>query len=498
MDPWIYRFDRDLTSNALLDGIERVLIGVSGGADSVALLRLFVEWRAATNVSMQLEVAHVHHGLRTEAEEDHRFVQALAESLGLPYRVVRADAAGRSRSEGLSPEAGARAVRYEAFSEWAENGDAVATAHHLDDQAETVLLRAIRGAGLRGLQGLLPRRPFPGSESVALIRPLLGWRRDEILAYLDERKQAFRTDATNFDCDVPRNAVRLEILPGLEQCQAGASRSLARLANQASRWQREWEAAAEVVLQMTRAEASPPAARGATLDAAGLRRWPRSLARLAIERAAEELSDRSAPESTASALPAPTLDEITAWIFDDRREGSIELRDGLTVDLRYGMLHLRGRGGKAAAPDADLRAPGEREGATDLAIGETRWNDWTFVLEASTEAAPTANEAMARSSDDRLCEWLDADAIVAAGGLSVRFRLPGDRFRPLGAPGTVRLKEFFRQQRVPPQQRGSVPLVVAGDRIAWVVGYRLAHGFRLRSDSQRAYTVQARPPESKK
>jgi tRNA(Ile)-lysidine synthase len=204
---------------------EPLLVAASGGADSTALLC------ALCAMGLRVGAAHVHHGLRgTDAEADAGFVAALAARLGVRVQIARVDA---SQRDGRSPEARARALRYAALEQLrCAGGHAwLVTAHTLDDQAETVLLRALRGSSLLGLGGIAPldaRR--------RLLRPLLGQRREALRAYLRARGEPWREDATNADLGLPRNRLRAEVLPALARVQSDAALKLARLADETRSW----------------------------------------------------------------------------------------------------------------------------------------------------------------------------------------------------------------------------------------------------------------------
>ncbi len=201
----------------------QLLVAVSGGADSVALLH------ALLGIGQRVAVAHIHHGLRgAEADADLAFVARLAQALGVPFSATRVDAVAR---DGRSPEARARALRYQALEAIRVRiGCAgIATAHHSDDQAETVLLRAVRGTGIPGLAAI--RASLDGGR---VLRPLLGLQRAGLRRYLTERGIAYRDDASNQDLSIPRNRLRAEVLPALESIQPGASARLASLARLAA------------------------------------------------------------------------------------------------------------------------------------------------------------------------------------------------------------------------------------------------------------------------
>jgi len=207
----------------------RVLAAVSGGADSVSLARLLAELAARGTLTL-VGIAHLNHQLRgADADGDEAFCAALAERLGVPFRAARADVADLAAARGESIEAAARRARYAFLSETARSLGAthVATGHTLDDQAETVLLRLLRGAGSRGLSGIRARR---GS----VIRPLLECRRADVRAYLAARGETFREDASNMDRRIPRNRLRHELLPIIDALAPGGCEALARTATLAA------------------------------------------------------------------------------------------------------------------------------------------------------------------------------------------------------------------------------------------------------------------------
>lgn len=199
-----------------------VVVAVSGGPDSLALLRLLLDQKKRTGGSGQLYVGHVDHGLRgNESQEDSRWLATLCQELDVPLIRRTADVRQRAEADGDGIEAAARSERYRALTEIAETLGAryVAVGHHADDQLETVLMRLLRGAGLRGLRGMLPSRSL--SRSVTLIRPLLNSTRSELLNYLESLGQSFRTDSSNFDEQFDRNRLRGELLPLVRDCFRG-------------------------------------------------------------------------------------------------------------------------------------------------------------------------------------------------------------------------------------------------------------------------------------
>lgn len=214
MDELQARIKQTVVSHQLVPAGSHVIVGVSGGADSVALLHILHSLSKALRFS--LRIAHLDHQLRKESGADARFVERLGEHLGLPVVVKQHPVGDWCRKEGVSLEEGARLIRHQFFQETANRygAQAMALAHTADDQAETVLMRLIRGSGLTGLSAMTYGRK---TASVWLIRPLLGVWRKEVLAYLKTHRLNYREDASNADCRFTRNRIRHQLLPLLER-----------------------------------------------------------------------------------------------------------------------------------------------------------------------------------------------------------------------------------------------------------------------------------------
>lgn len=309
---------------------DRILAAVSGGADSIALLH------ALAALDQRVSVGHVHHGLRgAEADADEEFVREAARALGVPCRVRRIDA---GRRDGRSPEARARAGRYAALEALRAECGAVwtATAHTVDDQAETVLLRALRGTGVEGLAGIEPR-----CRQRRLIRPLLRAGRADLRDYLRARGLAWREDRTNADLEVPRNRLRAHVLPVLETMQPGAARRLAALANAA----REGRGNGEAELRDVLDAAVKPCAGGVWIDpgpleelgpAGATRAWRAILVRTG-------LGDR---------ISRVHLERIRAFATGGRTGAALSLPGPFALVWERGGLRL----GPAPRPERTLKA----------------------------------------------------------------------------------------------------------------------------------------------
>ena len=277
---------------------ERVGVAVSGGADSVALLRVLLELRS--DLGSVLSVVHFNHGIRgADSDADQQFVADLARAHELELFAASGDAPAAAKQSGASLETAARTLRYAFFEQLIANGtlDKVALAHNQDDQAETVLMRFLRGAGTKGLAGIYPVVELGKG---AVIRPLLETPRTEIEAYLKSLDQPWRDDATNADTIHTRNKVRHELLPKLREFNPAIADALARTANVARDEEKYWNAETKRLLPMLllpgkatrgggRSVSTDPHDKHAGLDIDALRRHPPALQRRLIRAVADEL-----------------------------------------------------------------------------------------------------------------------------------------------------------------------------------------------------------------
>lgn len=429
---------------------DRVVVAASGGSDSTALGRILValaprhQWQVAGFV-------HVHHGLRgAEADRDEAFCRAEAERLGRPIHVVHVDAARQARVESRSVESAARDLRYAAFAEACQlfNATRLATGHTLDDQAETVLLRAMRGAGAKGLSGVRLRRG-------AIVRPLLESRRSALRHFLDSGGVSYLEDTTNDDRAIPRNRVRHDLLPHLRRFAPRVDEALARTAALAAADEEVLgrlaiEAAASLVLSR-RGNLADTSSVQMEIDASGLAALPRAIGSRVVRRALDEWGTRG--------VGATHVDDVLALAG---RSGGVVHLPGIEAERRGRTLTLRraARGvAKVASFEYRLRVPG------DVALPESELVVRAGV--ASDESGVTAQPAV-----------VAIDAERARGGLVVRSRRPGDRFRPAGSPGSRKVQDLMVDRKIARDTRDRVPIVTLLDgSIVWVVGVAVAEGY---------------------
>jgi len=452
----VARIRRTIRRHQLAAADTGVLVAVSGGSDSVALAYL-LDGLARAGELRVAGLGHFNHGLRAEADEDEAFCARVAAALGYRFVAGREDVRAIAAREHRSIEDAARLARYRFFDRArAELGaDVVGLGHTRDDQAETFLLRLLRGAGSRGLASMHPRRGF-------VVRPLLDCRRSELRAYLAARKIPFVHDTSNDDLAIPRNRVRAELLPFLERFNPAVVDVLADEAALARDEHDYLRAAAGALWPQVVCEEGERL----LLDAEALARMPRALARQLVQTAMSRAAGRGA---VAFADVERTLELAVngGGTFDAPRQ-RVE-RAGAHVVLT------------SRAPDAVGRPTRQRLGAFRYPLpipGETRVGEAGCVVSAEVVASDPG--AFASRAGVAVVQLDKRD-----GPFAVRNRRPGDRFRVAGVGRRRKLQDFFVDRKIARDRRDRIPIVVdERDRIIWVAGYAVADEFRVTDPAQ--------------
>jgi tRNA(Ile)-lysidine synthase len=416
--------------HGMLAGGETVLVAVSGGADSTALLWLL--HRLAPDWGLRLHALHVDHGLRPDSGRDAEAVRTLGARLGIPVEVAAVRVAGRG-----SLEAAARDARYAALETVAERieADRIALGHTADDQAETLLMRMLEGTGVRGLAGIPPVRG-------RIIRPLLAVRHGVLVAALESAGLTWIEDPSNRDRRFFRNRVRHDILPLLAAgCDTDVVGALNRLARQA----RDTVEALERVAAAELARSARVQGEGLILPVPALAVLPRPVAAELLRQAAARLGSRAPLRAWAHR----GLDRVLSAPAPRRPFRLGRLR----IEVSGGLVRI-GRASPPGLAPRPLPFPGT------VALPEAGIELQTRLLPAAGYQVPWDPRRVA----------FDADAL--AEPLSVRGRRRGDRFQPFGAAGERRLKTLLIDARVPRWERDGWPLVEAGGTIVWVSGLR--------------------------
>ena len=446
-----------IDTHAMIPHGATVLVAVSGGADSMALLATL--YRLRPEYAMRLHVAHVNHQLRrTESLRDARFVEQQAARLGLPCHTLEVDVSARQHTTGLSPQHAAREVRYDALYRLRQSMGAtrVALGHTADDQAETVLMRLLRGTSPAGLAGIPPVR-------LPCIRPLITVYRQTILAFLQAEGIPWVEDSSNRYRGYLRNQVRLDMLPLLRRSNPRIDMHFNELTEMLAAENTFFDEQVEVlygqavtvqpgrrlILHSRPYEASPLA-----LQRRLLRRILDGILPAAVTasfRHIEQLRQLTlhAPPGQRLTLPGKWMAErgretVCLWATDSRAE--LVLNDVLSVPgtLEIPLLGLR----------------------------------------ISTDFTPSVPLPIAQPGN---FAYIDASRLILP--LTVRFRQPGDRFHPYGAPGQKKLKAYFIDKKVPRAERDRIPVVLSGSEIVWVVGYQIAEPFKVHPGTQQTVSL---------
>ncbi len=423
-------------------------MAVSGGADSVALLRALLELR--TELGIVVSVVHLNHGIRgTEADQDEQFVRNIAAQFDLPLHLEGVYVPAHSKQEKLSLETSARDLRYAYFQRLlaADVCDKIATAHTLDDQAETVLLRILRGTGTRGLAAIPPLRDATPDLVARIVRPLLGTRREDIEKYLRALDQTWMEDASNRDPKHLRNRIRHELLPQLESDYNPALRqSLVNLAEIARAEEEHWSTQILALRSLFKNEDD----HRLTLDRLDFLSLPLALQRRLLVAQADRLN-----------LPAG-FDDIDRMLHIASHPGTEHEFEGswrVASTSQHLCISRVANGTKPDSYDLALPVPGEVALPSTLRLRATR-----------LQRAETAS--------------YNSSTLLAHDGLQLPLQVrnwqPGDRFWPTGSKQAEKLKRLFQQQHIPAEVRSAWPVVLSAGTIVWVRGFPVATGHQVR------------------
>lgn len=474
----------------LTDG-DRVLVAVSGGPDSVALLAALHKLRQ--RLGIELAVAHLNHGLRgDDADQDERFVQGLAKRRRLPFRSHKADVAARKRSGGGSLEEVARTARYAFLRRAAKDLDAnvIAVGHTADDNAETLLMNLLRGAGLRGLAAIPISRP---EGDLRLVRPLLEVTRTEVLDFLHRQGLNFRTDETNADTTLTRNRIRAELLPQLAREYNPAVTSL--LAGAAEQLR---DVAELISAQVQRAAERfvEPDDDGFTLPLRAVRQMPRAVR--------TELLRNLITERFGRTLTTKQVRSLERFLLDPDRPQP-PLARGLVCDIVFDRLIVRRSRPEPQHQPVEIAVPGVTVHPTLNVEAAARFSprppDWKPRNGSNVPLAELWRRVEAGEDLD-LTQDFDADRLLgrdclrapdtppAERPLVLRTRRPGDHMQPIGFDGVKKVQNILVDEKLPAAVRAKLPLLCRGDAVVWVPGYRIADPYKVTDETRRLLVVR--------
>lgn len=476
------RVFRTLADAGMFTGGETVVVGVSGGSDSMALLHLLVRLNEANGLNLRIHAAHLNHQLRsTESDADAEFVSARARALRVGCTVEASDVHGRSRKDGVSIELAARRCRYEFFERLCLKLEAcmVMLAHHADDQVETVLFRILRGTGMRGLAGIRAVRPIRHGSGIRVVRPLLAVGRGELDAYVADRNIPFRIDISNESSMYARNRIRHELLPLIrEQFNPQVDEALARLCEQARAVEEYLHETCTRMLESLIVEHNN---RQLVLHVPSLTRRPRIIQTQLIREVVLRLG------LGEGELASTHLNAVADLLAGEEGSKEIHLPGGLRVSRRYSRLVFESVGSSETTGPPEQEILVSTDGTTPLsAFGmELR------IDSMDADQAMIADYLGRRADRERFCyeEWFDAERVHPP--LTARPRRSGDRFFPLGSPGMKKLSDFFIDEKIDASEREK--LVILCDQLGpiWIVPLRIDDRVRLTRQTRKVLRVVA-------
>ena len=410
----------------------RVVVGLSGGADSVCLLLVL------KNLGYAVEAVHINHMIRgAEADRDESFVRELCEKNGVKLTIYNKNVPELSKQYHMSEEEAGRYIRYEAFKECAGSDAKIAVAHNKNDLAETVIYNMIRGSSLQGLAGIRPVRDN-------IIRPLLMTTRADIESFLEEIGQSYITDSTNLETDYSRNRIRHQVLPVLEELNDGAVDHLASVALDALQLREDMDRRLEGYGSADEVDTQPYGP-----------------GRIDIEYL------KSLDTLTQGELVLRTMEGVAGRRKDLTREhvssviGLTALESGKKISLPYDMTAARVYGEiriyKKNASESE-----ETETGTVSGHIETEEYDYTPEVDLSKK---------------EYTKLIDCDKIKTA--LCLRTMQPGDYIVINSTGGSKKLARYFTEAKIERSARSSVPVVADGDEIVWIVGHRLSERYKV-------------------
>ncbi len=464
-DNLVQKASRTICNRKMISKDDRLLVGVSGGPDSVALLHLLME--LGNRYNLQLYIVHLNHMLRgNESEEDARYVRRLAKKLKLPVFTGKRDVRKFAKANKLSLEEAARIQRHEFYEQIADklNIRKIALGHNADDNAETVLMRLLRGAGEQGLIGIYPIRDIG---NLKVIRPLLNIYRREIESFLKEKKINVRTDSSNTDNKFLRNKVRLELIPLLEKSYNQNIKHV--LINTADILKEENEYLEEIAEKFYSQAVLGKSNENIQLDISKIRSYPLAIQRRVLRCGIKELT------GTLRQITYQHCNEVLKLLNSNLAYGQIDLPNGLAVErLRKELVIRRGKAQNIRSIIYPVKIHGE-----------------TLVPELGVKLRCTVSIKKSNiklSTQNPYQENFDYDKIKKP--VFIRTRKNGDTFQPLGMNGKKKIKDFLIDQKIPQPKKNKVLLLTDKTGIIWLIGLRISERFKVTAKTKQVLKVR--------
>ncbi len=429
---------------------DTIIIGASGGPDSQFLIYILEKLRK--DLGFEMVLAHLNHLHRKEAANDENLVKSTAEKLGLDFYSRSRSMDDLAKKLKISPEDAGRRLRYEFFNDLAKTYPAskIAVAHNKNDQAETVLMRIIRGTGLDGLRAM-------DYKTANIIRPILDIKKSQILAYLDEEKIPYAIDYTNFENEYTRNKLRLDIIPRLEEINPSVIDSIFKLSDLArddfTILDRLVDEKIKEMVKISQGKVIFDKEKFENMDPALLRR----VLRKAIGLLQGEIKD----------ISKENLDDFLK--IRDLDNGKTLIKDKLVLKKTYKTYILE-----------ELTA--KEKSKTELELGAEDEIKFDGIY------LKTSIINNGKYNKDRNVGYFDYDKLDFP--LKVRTRRPGDRFVPLGHQSEKKLKDFFIDQKIDREKRDELPLILSKDKIIWLASLRISDEFKVTARSKKILKIE--------
>lgn len=440
-----------IRKNKLVKKGNSVVLGVSGGADSICMLKLLSDLQKRLGIS--LYVLHINHMIRgEEADQDAMFVKKICTKFKVPHRVINVDVPALAERESLSEEEAGRYVRYDEFSKYAYEVGAtkIAVAHNSNDNAETVLMNLARGTGIKGLGGIPPKREMEDANGnvVEVIRPILCLSRKEIEDYLKENEIEYRNDSTNDSTDYTRNKIRLEIMPLLENINDNAMQNITNASNELA-------------------------------DTSDY-----------IEKDVDEAYEEFVTEEDGKLFLSDESFAIDPIVLTGVIRKMIENIAGKLKDIT--RIHV---GDVVSLSEKQV---GKKIDLPYSIVAEREYEGISMFSESNETESETKNKEVIISFEEddfdrtsieelKYTKWLDYDKI---DDVVVRTRQKGDYIVIDGDGATKKLKKYFIDEKIPRRERDEVLLVADGNRILWVVGYRISEDVKVTPDTKKVVKLE--------
>lgn len=436
--------------------VDDIVAGVSGGADSMCLLRVLLHLQ--NRYGYRLSVVHIHHGIRgEEADRDASFVQKFCDAHGIGCEICKFDVPAYAKAQKMTEEEAGRKLRYDAFCEAAGRCEksAIAVAHHMEDQAETLLYRLARGTGIKGLSGMAAVSRY---REIPLLRPLLCLHREEILTLLAAWEQPYCVDATNESLCYARNRIRKEVLPSLCQINEEAVKHMVMVCEQAGEISEYLSSQAQKVCEQFLEHLQGDTGQGqqdaVRFPRAEFLRLPQVLQKEVLRQMIGQMKAEDVDGKAAHILAAQRL-----LLQGQAGEKSVSFGKGLCGVLRYDWFYVE----KEPEQKPEGTVPGE------ISTVVKNWD--------KTQEIPKKNYT----------KVLDYDKIK--GILLLRTAKPGDRFTIDASGHQKKLSRFFIDEKIPRPLREQIPLLCDGEEIIWIIGYRVNPMYYVTEHTKRIVEV---------